>query len=43
MKKENKEEEAAKPKRSRGRPRKIKIMNEELIPNPDNNDDDSSS
>ena len=31
------------PKRQRGRPRKIKIINDDLIPNSDNNEDDSSS
>ena len=43
MKKDTKEDESTKPKRSRGRPRKIKIMNEELINNDDNNNDDDSS
>jgi hypothetical protein len=42
MKKENKEEDLARPKRQRGRPRKIKIINDDLIPNSENNDDDSS-
>lgn len=43
MKKEAKEEDSNRPKRQRGRPRKIKIINDDLIPNSDNNDDDSSS
>ena len=43
MKKDTKEDESTKPKRSRGRPRKIKIMNEELINTDDNNNDDDSS
>lgn len=43
MKKEAKEEDSSRPKRQRGRPRKIKIINDDLIPNSDNNDDDSSS
>lgn len=43
MKKDAKEEDSNRPKRQRGRPRKIKIINEDLIPGSDNNDDDSSS
>lgn len=43
MKKEAKEEDSSRPKRQRGRPRKIKIINDDLIPNSDNNDDSSSS
>lgn len=43
MKKDAKEEDVARPKRQRGRPRKIKIINDDLIPNSDNNDNDSSS
>ena len=39
MKKESKEDEVSKPKRSRGRPRKVKIINEDAIMNSDNNDD----
>lgn len=43
MKKDAKEEDSNRPKRQRGRPRKIKIINDDLIPNSDNNDDGSSS
>lgn len=43
MKKQAKEEDVTRPKRQRGRPRKIKIINDDLIPNSDNNEDDSSS
>ena len=43
MKKDAKEEDQTRPKRQRGRPRKIKIINDDLIPNSENNDDDSSS
>jgi len=43
MKKDQKEEDSTRPKRQRGRPRKIKIINDDLIPNSDNNDDDSPS
>lgn len=38
MKKESKEDEVVRPKRQRGRPRKIKIINDDLIPNSENND-----
>ncbi len=43
MKKDAKEDDSNRPKRQRGRPRKIKIINDDLIPNSENNDDDSSS
>ena len=43
MKKDAKEEDSNRPKRQRGRPRKIKIINDDLIPNSDNNEDGSSS
>jgi hypothetical protein len=43
MKKDAKEEDNNKPKRQRGRPRKIKIINDDLLPNSDNNEDESSS
>ena len=44
MKKDAKEEETNKLKRPRGRPRKLKIVNaEELIPNSENNYDESCS
>ena len=33
MKKDAKEEDANRPKRQRGRPRKVKIINDDLIPN----------
>lgn len=33
MKKGDKKEEDNKPKRARGRPRKIKIINDDLVPN----------
>jgi dipeptidase len=42
LKKDAKEDESNRPKRQRGRPRKIKIINDDLIPNSDNNDEDSS-
>ena len=43
MKKDTKEEDLTRPKRQRGRPRKIKIINDDLIPNSVDNEDDSSS
>lgn len=43
LKRDAKEEDTARPKRQRGRPRKVKIINDDLMPNSDNNDDDSSS
>lgn len=33
MKKDAKEDDQSRPKRQRGRPRKIKIINDDLIPN----------
>lgn len=33
MKKGDKKEEEAKPRRARGRPRKVKILNDDLVPN----------
>ena len=43
MKKDNKEEDPNRPKRQRGRPRKIKIINDDLVPNSNQNSEDESS
>ena len=48
MKKDGKQEDPNKPRRPRGRPRKVKIINDDLMPNPDSDssnssDDDSDS
>lgn len=37
MKKGEKKEEDIKPRRARGRPRKIKIINDDLVPNSNQN------
>lgn len=37
MKKGDKKEEDIKPRRARGRPRKIKIINDDLVPNSNQN------
>lgn len=42
MKKDNKDDDSSRPKRQRGRPRKVKIINDDLIPNSENNDSSSS-
>lgn len=43
MKKENKEEDPNRPKRQRGRPRKIKIINDDLVLNSNQNLEEESS
>jgi hypothetical protein len=43
MKKGEKKEEDVKPRRARGRPRKVKILNDDLVPNSNQNSEIESS